>query len=146
MAKLNQCFFSPLSFYFLGRTQPLQCGRSRCRTRCFPTSNRPAPQWSMTKDKDNWERDGIGGNTHTHTLKRKAVVVLNRLSISQINKALRPPTTQSESSEYELDSAGSDEQWEPGNDSSDSDFFPSEFNMRSNKRRILKWLLIEELL
>ena len=69
-------------------------------------------------------------------LKRNAVVVLTRLSKSQIISALRPQLPQSNISEDEhLSSTDSDVQWEPIDDSSDSDFSLCNFNTGSNKRR-----------
>ncbi|XP_026202699.1 histone-lysine N-methyltransferase SETDB1-B-like isoform X2 [Anabas testudineus] len=74
----------------------------------------------------------LENGSHSLGLMKKAVVVLTRLPEFKIS-ALRPPTPQQFYSEDEsLSSSDSDMQWEPEDDSSDSDF------SLSNKQKAIK--------
>ncbi|XP_072226872.1 uncharacterized protein [Leuresthes tenuis] len=96
--------------------------------RGLPTSN--SPMLPKPNSKGNQETNK---EQKSHPiLKRNAVVVLTRLSKSQIISALRPRLP---SEDEHLSSSDSDVQWEPVGDSSDSDFSLCHFNTGSNKRR-----------
>ncbi|KAM4539701.1 histone-lysine N-methyltransferase SETDB1-B-like [Odontesthes bonariensis] len=98
----------------------------------LPTSNGVAPMLPKPNSKGNLETKEE--QKSLPILKRNAVVVLTRLSKSKIISALRPRLPPSNSSEDNNSSSfDSDVQWEPIDDSSDSDF--CDFNTGSNKRR-----------
>ncbi|XP_039977151.1 histone-lysine N-methyltransferase SETDB1-A isoform X2 [Xiphias gladius] len=79
------------------------------------------------------KRTQLENGSDSLSLIKKAVVVLTRLPEYKIS-ALRPPTPQQFYSEDEsLSSSDSDMQWEPGDDSSDSDF-----SVSTNKQKNAK--------
>ncbi|XP_078124065.1 histone-lysine N-methyltransferase SETDB1-A [Sander vitreus] len=96
----------------------------------------PTPLLPKLQDKGNLQREN--GKKSSISLKRKPVVVLTRLSMSQIS-SLRPPTPQNHNSEDEsLNNLESDRQWEPlelSSESSESDDSISSNKTWSSKRR-----------
>ncbi|XP_035847253.1 histone-lysine N-methyltransferase SETDB1-A-like isoform X2 [Sander lucioperca] len=96
----------------------------------------PIPLLPKLQAKGNLQREN--GKKSSISLKRKPVVVLTRLSMSQIS-SLRPPTPQNHNSKDEsLNNSESDGQWEPlesSSESSDSDFSISSNKTWSSKRR-----------
>ncbi|XP_033492495.1 uncharacterized protein LOC117263338 [Epinephelus lanceolatus] len=67
--------------------------------------------------------------------KRKPVVALTRLSESEIQSLLHPAPQSRDGEDESLHNSDSDMQWEPGDDSSDSDYSISSTNSRPSKRR-----------
>lgn len=91
---------------------------------CEPIHSTNETSSQMTQ----WENGSASLN-----LIKKAVVVLTRLPDYKIS-ALRPPTPQQSYSEAEFSSSsGSDMQWQPEDDSTDSDFSVSNNNQKSDK-------------
>ncbi|XP_039877207.1 histone-lysine N-methyltransferase SETDB1-B-like [Simochromis diagramma] len=91
---------------------------------CEPIHSTNETSSQMTQ----WENGSASLN-----LIKKAVVVLTRLPDYKIS-ALRPPTPQQFYSEAEFSSSsGSDMQWQPEDDSTDSDFSVSNNNQKSDK-------------
>ncbi len=92
----------------------------------FDSACESVPSTNETPGKKTQMENG----SDSHSVIKKAVVVLTRLPEYKIS-ALRPPTPQQFYSEDEsLSSSDSDMQWEPEDDSSDSDFSAS-----NNKRK-----------
>ncbi|XP_044028956.1 histone-lysine N-methyltransferase SETDB1-A-like isoform X2 [Siniperca chuatsi] len=96
------------------------------------STNGPTCLLPKLQDRENLRRDnGKKSSIHLKT----AVVVLTRLPRCKIS-SLHPPTLQSHYREDEsLNNSDSDKQWDPEDDSSDSDFSISSYNIGSNKRR-----------
>lgn len=94
----------------------------------FPITDGPTPL--LTKLGDSVYLCTHNGKKRLISLERQPVVVLTRLSPCKISSLL-PPTLQNPDSEDE----SSDTQWEPDEDSSDSDFSISSYNPGPNKRR-----------
>ncbi|XP_037831740.1 histone-lysine N-methyltransferase SETDB1-A [Kryptolebias marmoratus] len=111
------------------------------RIQAPPPSEPPSAQPSKS------ENEGIRERRARHkscnVFMKKAVVVLNELSRSEIFAAVRPLAPQLDSIEDESLSSSvspfseSDMQWEQEDISSDSDFSVSAFNVRPNKKRRL---------
>ncbi|XP_071394128.1 histone-lysine N-methyltransferase SETDB1-B-like [Centroberyx affinis] len=106
------------------------------------TTNRPTAASrrrrldSKTRDTDKGKMPQREEASSSLNRVKKAVVVLSRLSEHTIRSALRPPVPQLDSSEEEdLSICDSDTQWEPKDDSSDSDCSNSSSETKSNKKK-----------
>ncbi|XP_042362962.1 histone-lysine N-methyltransferase SETDB1-A [Plectropomus leopardus] len=97
--------------------------------------NSPTPPGPTPKGSENLKGDNGKKIALSVFRKRKLVVVLNRLSTSEI-RSLLSWTTQNKVSEDEFsDSSGSDMEWEPEHNSSDSGNSLLSSNRKSSKRR-----------
>ncbi|CAI5691037.1 unnamed protein product [Oreochromis niloticus] len=116
-----------------GQASPLSCESVPSETQVHrPLASDGSASFS-SKPKDSEKQERVLRKKHPLTLK-SPVVVLTRMTGSQMTSSLSPPSPQSHLSEDEsLGTDGSDMQWEPSGDSSDTDFSLS--STRSNKRK-----------
>lgn len=116
-----------------GQASPLSCESVPSETQVHrPLASDGSASFS-SKPKDSEKQERVLRKKHPLTLK-SPVVVLTRMTGSQMTSSLSPPSPQSHLSEDEsLGTDGSDMQWEPSGDSSDTDFSFS--STRSNKRK-----------
>ncbi|CAK6949219.1 histone-lysine N-methyltransferase SETDB1-A-like isoform X2 [Scomber scombrus] len=94
----------------------------------------PKRQDSANLNEDKCKKSCLG-------LQRKPVVVLTRLPRCKID-ALRPPTPQNQYSEHESSCShptSSDVEWEPEDDSADSDNFIPSWTSNAKKRKKIEW-------
>ncbi|MEQ2241632.1 hypothetical protein ILYODFUR_027287, partial [Ilyodon furcidens] len=100
-----------------------------------PSASRVSvPQSPISGNEENEEI--ISQKGPVATLKQEAVILLTKLTSSQIAAAKRPALPDSDNAEGEdLSSADSDNHWEPDEDLSESDGSDSDFNSGSKKKR-----------
>ncbi|XP_044190989.1 histone-lysine N-methyltransferase SETDB1-A-like isoform X1 [Thunnus albacares] len=98
-----------------------------------PATNGPTPLPPKREESADLNEDDC--KKSSFSLKRELVVVLTRLPKSKI-AALRLPTPQNQYSKHEsLSDSDSDVEWEPEDDTNDSDYCFSSFTCMVNKRR-----------
>ncbi|XP_039877201.1 dual specificity protein kinase CLK2 isoform X6 [Simochromis diagramma] len=116
-----------------GQASPLSCKSAPSDTQVHrPLASDGSASFS-SKPKDSEKQERVLRKKHPLALK-SPVVVLTRMTGSQMTSSLSPPSPQNHWSEDEsLGTDGSDMQWEPSGDSSDTDFSIS--STRSNKRK-----------
>lgn len=116
-----------------GQASPLSCESAPSETQVHrPLASDGSASFS-SKPKDSEKQERVLRKKHPLALK-SPVVVLTRMTGSQMTSSLSPPSPQNHWSEDEsLGTDGSDMQWEPSGDSSDTDFSIS--STRSNKRK-----------
>lgn len=118
----------------LGRARPFLFVNSRRHIHKTPPFQTSSSQYSSSEEEEMQER-------HEDcelpvVLNKRAVVVLTKLSSSQIDAVLHASSHQPDSSnEDSLNGSESDMQWEPEINSIESDFSGSEFKIRRSKRR-----------
>lgn len=101
---------------------------------CFAENMGEAPFQSVYSESKRLDKiSSLENSCHSHGITKYAVVVLTRLPEYKIS-ALRPPTPQQFYSEAEsVSSSDSDMQWEPQDDSSDSDYFVTNSKQKAAK-------------
>nr|XP_020441691.1 histone-lysine N-methyltransferase SETDB1-A-like [Monopterus albus]XP_020441692.1 histone-lysine N-methyltransferase SETDB1-A-like [Monopterus albus]XP_020441693.1 histone-lysine N-methyltransferase SETDB1-A-like [Monopterus albus]XP_020441694.1 histone-lysine N-methyltransferase SETDB1-A-like [Monopterus albus]XP_020441695.1 histone-lysine N-methyltransferase SETDB1-A-like [Monopterus albus] len=101
--------------------------------RCTPATKGHTPL--LPKQKDTDKINGDNGTKRSASLIRKPVVVLTRLPQRKIDALCQLAPVGDDSEHESLISMDSDMQWEPEDDSSDSDFSESSFKTGSKRRR-----------
>ncbi|XP_065326711.1 dual specificity protein kinase CLK2 isoform X4 [Pelmatolapia mariae] len=116
-----------------GQASPLSCESVPSETQVHRPLTSDGSASFSSKPKDSEKQERVLRKKHPLALK-SPVVVLTRMTGSQMTSSLSPPSPQNHWSEDEsLGTDGSDMQWEPSGDSSDTDFSFS--STRSNKRK-----------
>lgn len=122
-SQINWLILACLLFTFAGHTPPSPCESVNSETRVLHSSATNGLTPLIPKRRKN------------PLCLKEPVVILTRLPEGKIS-ALRPRTPPKDHSRDESSqSSDSDVQWEPEEDSSDSDFFVSNYNTGTKKRR-----------